>query len=167
MDGVIKMWFILTVIYGMATKRDEALIQTATRWTLITHYIKQLPRPCPGKPKDNVKSMGCCLGLVVGSVGWGVGANGLRASFWSPHVTGMSYNRLGGGVAVGGWLHPTPLTCAPQISESWLNKPVFKKLLRITGNKEMESIFWETRGLDLVQESSWHDRDFHLRTGIT
>lgn len=98
MDGVIKMWFILTVIYGMATKRDEALIQTATRWTLITHYIKQLPRPCPGKPKDNVKSMGCCLGLVVGSVGWGVGANGLRASFWSPHVTGMSYNRLWGGL---------------------------------------------------------------------
>ena len=48
---------------------------------------------CPGKPKDNVRSMGCCLGLGVGNVGWRVGANGLRASFWSPQVTGMSYNR--------------------------------------------------------------------------
>ena len=34
MDAVIKMWFILTVIYGMATKRDKVLIQTATQVNL-------------------------------------------------------------------------------------------------------------------------------------
>ena len=47
-----------------------------------------------------------------------------------------------------------PLTRAPQISESQINKPIFKKLLRITGNKEMESIFWDTHGLDLVKKAA-------------
>ena len=34
MDGVIKMWYILTAIYGVATKWNEALIHTMTRVNL-------------------------------------------------------------------------------------------------------------------------------------
>ena len=40
-DGAIKMWYILTVIYGMATKRDEALIHTTARVNL--EYILHKP----------------------------------------------------------------------------------------------------------------------------
>ena len=37
-DGAIKMWYILTVIYGMATKRDEALIHT-TVWVNLEYTL--------------------------------------------------------------------------------------------------------------------------------
>lgn len=37
-DGVIKMWYILTVIYGVATKTSEALIHTMT-WVNLGHIL--------------------------------------------------------------------------------------------------------------------------------
>ena len=37
-DGVIKMCYILIVIYGVATERDEALIHTTT-WVSLEYIL--------------------------------------------------------------------------------------------------------------------------------